>query len=163
KVLSRLREVSGEKLSIRLIMTRFDDTNLLKRVGKLLAVIGPHYENEPEQIAPGRRLISADGKNPYVGFPVASFIVDEKRRKLVVDLGNLYPRTLDPAAGLIHDLTAQVGGATIGNPREITVGSWLTTAGLVEWSLNDQELRLLAANPLQLEFIDPSRANSSIL
>jgi len=163
KILRRLREVSGEKLSVRFIMTRFDDTNQLKRVGKLLAVIGPHYADEPEQIAPGRRLISADGKDPYVGFPAASFIVDERRRKLVVDLGNLFPRTLDPAAGLVHGLTANVAGNTIGNPREITVGSWLTTAGLVEWNLSDQEQDLLAANPLQLEFTDPSRANSSIL
>src|SRR5262249_23136130 len=88
----------------------------------------------------------------YPGFPVVSFLVDEKRHKLVADLSNLIPRSLYPEARFLSGLTAQVGGKPIGNPRDLPISDWLASAGLVEWDLNAAEQKLLAEQPLQLKF-----------
>jgi hypothetical protein len=153
KVLSQLREVSGSRLSVRLTMTHYTVPNYETRFGKLIAVIGPYQEGEPEQIVPGRRLTSPRGKSPgYPGFPVVSFLVDERRSKLVMDLCNLVPSSLKTGTGLLTGLTAKVDGRVIGKPRDLSVHDWLTSAGLVEWDLKAEEQALLAAKPLRLEF-----------
>jgi hypothetical protein len=149
QVLSRLREVSGGALAVRLTLTHFHGRG---GKGKLLAVIGPHTDGDPEQIVPGRRLTSGGGESPYEGFPTASFLVDERRRKLVVDLGSLVPWTLDPKTRLLTGLAPRAGGTAIGSPRDLDVSDWLKSAGLVEWDLTPQDQALLAAKPLQLLF-----------
>jgi hypothetical protein len=153
KVLSRLQSLSGSKLSARLTMTLY---NLPPDppVGKLLAVIGPYSDGEPEQLVPGRRLTSPyDPKADYPGFPVASFLVDEQRHKLVVDLCNLVPRTLNkPTPFLLAGLKAQAGGQALGNPRKLSTDDWANSGGLVEWDLTAQEQTLLEKNPLRLDF-----------
>jgi hypothetical protein len=135
--------------------------------GRFIAVIGPHIADEPVQIAPGRRLLSPPGTDPrYIGFPVASFLVDERRAKLVVDLCNLIPRTLvPPTTRLLANLIPSAAGRTLGSPRDLTTGQWLTSAGLVEWDLTATQQSLLTTNPLRLAFTqDPDgKPNASVL
>ena len=133
-------------------MTHYDATEPDQRTGTFLAVIGPYLCGEPEQIVPGRRLVSPGGTGRYAGFPVASFLVDEGRRKLVVDLSNLVPYTLKAPARLLDGLTATVGCTVIGAPRDLSLGDWLKYAGIVEWDLTPAQQTGLAGKPLQLEF-----------
>jgi hypothetical protein len=153
RVLSRLRGVSRDALSVRLTMTLYNATRKQARGGTLLAVIGPHHHGEPTQLVPGRRLTTPRVLDAeYPGFPAASFIVDERRRKLVVDLCNLVPRSLKAGARLLTNLTAKVGTTVIAGPVTLTVSEWLASAGLVEWDLTAAAQTQLAAKPVVLDF-----------
>jgi hypothetical protein len=164
RVLRQLRERSSQALSFRMTMTRYNANHPDVRFGTFLAVIGPYHDGEPEQIVPGRRLLPPGAKPPYGGYPAASCLVDERRRKLVVDLANLVPRTLQRPATLLRNLTARIGGTGIGSPRDLSLDDWIKHAGLVEWGLTTAQQGALAGRPLQLEFTqdgqtDPSQLN----
>jgi hypothetical protein len=153
-VLNRLQTVSGTALSVRLVLTHYNTslTSPRKNSGKFLAVIGPHFAGEPEQLVPGRRLVTPGDMPPYGASPMASFLVDEPRQKLVVDLGSLVPRTLDPATTMLTKLTALTNGKALGSPANLSVGDWLKSAGIIEWDLTVPMQALLAHTPLQLKF-----------
>ncbi len=156
RVLRRLRDVSGGALSVRLVLTHYGSSNLARQnTGKLLAVIGPYFAGEPQQLVPGRRLVTPGDVPPYGQSPMASFLVDEVRHKLVVDLGSLVPDTLDPGSILLTNLTAETDGTALGSPRDLTAGDWLKSAGLIEWDLTTPAQTLLANRPLHLKFMQP--------
>jgi hypothetical protein len=157
-VLGQLRDTRCDGLSVRLTpIAKFSP----EYKGLLLGVVGPWSQDEPEQFVAARRLISMrpPGQLP---FPVALFLVDEGRRKLVVDLGNL---PLDPdmppgdtfITGLVACIlqTTQEGGgvcATLGHSQNITASQWLGTAGIIEWDLDEGERQLLDSHRLRLTF-----------
>jgi len=154
-ILKQLHDAHADGLSVRLTPI----ANALP--GLLLGVIGPWSQSEPRQFVAGRRLTTrrATGMLP---FPVASFLVDEGRRKLVVDLSNLPmdPSTA-PGASLIQGLVGSVlrdpdegDGAwtTLGGSLDLTAGQWVGTSGIVEWDLTPVQLFLLQGHRLRLEF-----------
>jgi hypothetical protein len=166
KVLRQLHALSPKELSVRLVMTHYNasPTSDRRNTGKFLAVIGPHDPAEPEQIAAWRRLTSPGNPAPKRAFPAGAFLVDPRRKKLVVDLGNLVPWALVPDRGLLTGLTAAAGGTALSSPpRDLTVGDWLTSGGVVEWDLTASEEALLADRPLRLTYSQASSPGTKSL
>jgi hypothetical protein len=164
KVLEQLKHASPERLSVRLTPMQTvgapPGSPPGSLTGVLLGVIGPHAVGEPAQFVAARRLITQRGAGLY-SFPVASCLVDEARKTLVVDLSNL-PITPEQSGDWITDLSAAVledesarGSIkeVLGRRPTLNSGSWKHTGGLVEWALYQQQLKLLEDRRLRVTFL----------
>ncbi len=179
QVLKMLRSLTtGNKLSINLSNFGFYYAHADGRfaLGRILGVIGPYYEGEPEMFAPARRLfgiynISGDNNNPAVLFNYSNFIVKEDSKRINLDLGGSFP-IIDPMGGIediwslqlavaINPVAANVDTnpyiidpsnySVIGELGSLSGDRWLSeTGGIVSFPLSDQALQLIKNRQLLL-------------
>ncbi len=152
--------------------------------GRIVGTIGPASASEPHHMTLGRQFMMPSPQSPpppppnpdyinYINYFVA--IIDPKRRKILLDLGNALPTTMPggpfadrgtltlgyelPVTG--DQVTPQWITLDALEPALYTTPDWYNkTAAVVELpsdgSLTDKQLEDIAANPLALRYTTPS-------
>ncbi len=131
--------------------------------GRIVGTIGPASADEPHHFTLGRQFMVPSNGGP-INYCVA--VVDPKRGKILLDLGNALPTTVPggPIANIGPLRLAYSQQPTGGQaaPQWVPIGEisyaetdwYRNTAGVVELpagrSLTDTELEAIAANPLAL-------------
>jgi hypothetical protein len=158
-LLQRLREVSPDALSIKFNVDGYDDDSISPTFnqGRVVGAIGPAWKNEPPNFVLGRFLRPLDynqKKNPFGGTPLwfAPARVDEKRGKVLVDLGNSIPTT--SPAGTAADL-GNLKVAIMTSPKPTVLGdydysnvTYALSAGVQEFAVTKEQLKTLSTTPL---------------
>jgi hypothetical protein len=158
--LQQLREVSPDKLSIKFVVDGYDDddTSPTFNQGRVVGTIGPAWDREPPNFVLGRYLRPLgynQKKNPFGGTTLwfGPARVDEKRGKVLVDLGNSIPTT-SPAGPPPASLgTLQVAIMTSPHPTilgtyDYSTAAYETTAGIQEFGVTKEQLKTLSHTPL---------------
>lgn len=170
RFLSELQSMNLEKLSIKF---NLDGINMSSGTptftqGRIVGAIGPAFEGEPDHFVAGRLLRAAPTttSDPY-GSPATLLTppgapifftpckVNEDYKKVVIDVGNSISTTTP--GGPMNDGLGQLALAALppNNPPTL-IGAinyqaqdwYATTAGIQEFALTDDQLGLIASNPL---------------
>jgi len=169
RFLRELNSISPQLLSIKF---NVDGINLSPGAnfgqGRVVGTIGPAAAEEPKHFVPARLLRTQPppGKSQDPLFYFAPFLVDESRRKIIVDLGNSLPTATPGGAfdvGSIGNLEVATfdssGSARLIARIDYTASNWYTsTAGVQELpadrGLTDAELTGAKSNPLAIVQVD---------
>jgi hypothetical protein len=136
--------------------------------GRIVGTIGPAFEVEPDHLILGRLLRSAPTttSDPY-DIPAALLTppnapifftpckVDSGHKKVTVDLGNSISTTtpggpMNPQLGtlVLAALPPNASPSLIGEINYLDDDWYTTTAGIQEFALTDDQLKLIENNPL---------------
>lgn len=174
-VLSALKSASPTRLSIHLNSYGYYYTHVDGRfsLGRILGSISPYLPDEPLYFPATRRLygtVNAPGSTSTY-FLYSNFIVDEKKSRLTLDLGNSYP-TNGPLGDINENFTNMIVAVSkipidieMSNDQKYFISpqyvepiisinpdkNWLdTTGGIVTTYLTKELLTLLQNNQLVL-------------
>ena len=171
RFLKELKETSPDKLSIKF---NLDGINMASGTptftqGRIVGTIGPAFEDEPNHLVVGRLLrsaptVSTDPNNiPSTlltppGKPIffTPCKVEHDLKKVIVDVGNSIstttpggPMNIDGLGKLALAALLPGGAVEILGDINYQASDWYTTtAGIVQFNLNDSELKSVEANPL---------------
>jgi hypothetical protein len=151
-------------ISFKFILDGYDNvaTHESFEHGRFTGAIGPYREHEPVSVPAGNRWLNARAmpSNPawYVpAFYSASFILDQTRKRLVIDLGNSICRqTVGGPPVDLGTLSAVVLNAdplaapTVLGTVDYSQFAYENNAGLAEVPLTDAQLKLVKSAPLSL-------------
>ena len=167
--LKELQSVSPNQLSIKFVVDGYQDLYYLKNFnqGRIVGTIGPAFADEPPNFVLGRQLrpVGFSPNNPFNGTPLffGYARVDSSRQTLLVDLGNSIPTQADvstnPPTQSAEALPVDVGTLAVGiipstgNPTilgkyDYALPAYLATAGIQEFSLTADQLKMLAGTPV---------------
>jgi hypothetical protein len=179
-------------LSIRLITFGYSDRNPAAgdfTTGTVVGVIGPAFPGEAESYIAGRRFAPANGTTSWNGCGYFNGRVDRVTRRLFLDLGNaiqLASPNHDPAQGQVVPVGAlnDIGDLRIGTLRDTAAveftpatranflpfgtidyrqpGWLLASGGVVELTLDDNQLGLIESHPLALAAASDLNAGTGI-
>lgn len=159
RFLRELQEVSRRKLSIKFVVDGYDDESSSPTFnqGRIVGTIGPARDKEPPNFVADRflRPLGYKKKNPFSGTPLwfGPARVDEKRGKVLLDLGNSIPTT-SPAGQPPSNLgTLQLAIMTAPRPTvlgdyDYSQATYETTAGVQEFNITKEQLKTLEKTPL---------------
>ena len=129
--------------------------------GKVVGTIGLGVKDEPNQFLNARRLEPSNpnltmGPRTYFGaFGPAPFRLDEKRKRLIIDLGNAIPETTPggarPAVGVMKARVTPAAGAAVDlGVIDYSQAHYEITAGVEELAVTDAQIATLKSRPLQI-------------
>ncbi|MBV1859844.1 MAG: hypothetical protein KUG77_15640 [Nannocystaceae bacterium] len=163
--LEQLARVSPDRISIRFVLDGYDmdSESSTFQTGRVVGTLGPAAADEPISFVPGRLLrppnfpFGNSGENLFDGNPAyfAPFRVDERRRRLLLDLGNALPTTGYGGPirdlGSLHPVVLSRDSAPIVLPAlEVLGGAYEQDAGVAEVPLDAESLATLSNAPLRL-------------
>jgi hypothetical protein len=161
---------SAGLIALRFVTYGYD---LTSNTGKVVGTLGPGSPDEPTQFLKARRL--EPGNNPNLVGPriywglwgPAPFKLDEKRKQLVIDLGNSVPETTPGgprfAAGPLKARVTPASGTPVDlGSFDYTQGHYETSAGVEELAVTDAQIALLKSRPLEV-FLDGPPAKPVVL
>lgn len=150
--LSQLQSVSPNTLSIKFVVDGYNDDSTSPQFnqGRVVGTIGPHFEGEPPNFVIGRAL-RRTGQSSPLNFAYAR--VDEKRQKVLVDLGNSVPTTAPggppPNLGQLQvAIVPPSGSPSILGVYDYSQNAYETNAGIQEFPVTPEQLELLNSTPL---------------
>ena len=150
--LKKLQSVSPKMLSIKFVVDGYNDdsTSPTFNQGRIVGTIGPAFDGEPPNFVIGRALRPA-AKNTNLSYGYAK--VDQKRQKVVIDLGNSIPSTKPagppPDLGVLQVAVVPPSGSpSILGKYDYSLPAYLTTAGVQEFPATPEQLKLLESTPL---------------
>ena len=150
--LKKLQSVSPNTLSIKFVVDGYNDDSTSKTFnqGRIVGTIGPAFAGEPPNFVIGRALRPA-ASNTKLSYGYAK--VDKQRQKVVVDLSNSISTT--SPAGPPPDLGSlevaiipPSGSPSILGRYDYGLAAYLTNAGIQEFPLTPQQMKLLESTPL---------------
>ncbi|HEV7744515.1 MAG TPA: hypothetical protein VGO56_05940 [Pyrinomonadaceae bacterium] len=151
-LLQKLRELSPDSLSIKFVVDGYNDDSGSAQFnqGRIVGTIGPDFADEPPNFVIGRALRPAGGNSP-LSFGYAR--VDEKRGKVLLDLGNSIsttsPQGPPPDLGTLQlAIVPPSGSPSMLGQYDYSQNAYLTTAGIQEFDATAEQLQLLRSTPL---------------
>ncbi|NEO96089.1 MAG: hypothetical protein F6K56_40465 [Moorea sp. SIO3G5] len=168
--LKALSESDG-KLSIRLTTFGYNTNKNEHRftLGKVIGVIGPYDESEPDSFVLGRRMVPNLNQQGSPSNQINFFDgwVDEQKSSVLIDLGNALPLTNDLELQDLGDLQLAVlkdvntlesdtlskddGFVALGDLIPYRTADWLSkTAGIWSAPFLTNQLELISEHPLAL-------------
>ncbi len=164
RYLEELYATSAGQLSIQFTVDRYNDNHKSPQftLGRMEGSIGPSNEREPKHFVLGRQLFPQASN---VNYAVA--VVDDKMKKIVLDLGNSLQFGKGAKIVETRNLVLAIDKSTAGIVDFVNIGKinysekgwYVNNAGICTFNLTDEQLELTTRFPLVIINIETNQKN----
>jgi len=166
RYLKELKETSPAQLSIQFNVDRYqngDNASPQFTLGRIEGSIGPSNEAEPNHFVLGRQLFPQPNSN--LNYAVA--VIDEKLKKIVLDMGNSLQFGTGGKIVETRKLVLAINKGNTGIAEFVNIGEidyadpewYANSAGICTFDLSDENLKLVTEFPLVIVTIETNQKN----